>query len=79
MKNLKTNFATENLMTTNSSEAMEQLDNLIPAIVIVVVLYIPALILATISVIHKRRQSEAFIRQARRRILSDRLFLEPTL
>ncbi len=41
----------------------------IPAIVIVVVLYIPALILATISIVHKRRLSEAFIRQARRRTL----------
>ena len=43
-----------NLVTTNSSEALELLDNLIPAIVIVVVLYIPALILATISIVHKR-------------------------
>ena len=34
-----------------------------------VVLYIPALILATISIVHKRRLSEAFIRQARRRTL----------
>ena len=59
-----------NLVTTNSSEALELLDNLIPAIVIVVVLYIPALILATISIVHKRRLSEAFIRQARRRTLS---------
>ena len=50
-------------------EALELLDNLIPAIVIVVVLYIPALILATISIVHKRRLSEAFIRQARRRTL----------
>ena len=58
-----------NLVTTNSSEALELLDNLIPAIVIVVVLYIPALILATISIVHKRRLSEAFIRQARRRTL----------
>lgn len=49
-----------NLVTTNSSEALELLDNLIPAIVIVVVLYIPALILATISIVHKRRLSEAF-------------------
>ena len=35
-----------NLVTTNSSEAMELLDNLLPAIVTVVLLYIPALILA---------------------------------
>lgn len=40
-----------NLVTTNSSEALELLDNLIPAIVIVVLLYIPALAVATVSVI----------------------------
>ena len=44
-------------MTTNLSEALATKDNLIPAIVIVVVLYIPALILATISIVHKRRLS----------------------
>ena len=43
-----------NLVTTNSSEALELLDNLIPAIVIVVLLYIPALAMATVSVIKKR-------------------------
>lgn len=56
-----------NLVTTNSSEALELLDNLIPAIVLVVVLYIPALILATVSIIRKRKLSEAFIRRERRR------------
>lgn len=40
-----------NLVTTNSSEAMELLDNLLPAIVTVVILYIPALILGMISII----------------------------
>lgn len=38
-----------NLVTTNSSEAMELLGNLTPAIVVVVILYIPALVLATIQ------------------------------
>ena len=33
-----------NLVTTNPSEALELLDNLIPAIIIVVLLYIPALV-----------------------------------
>lgn len=56
-----------NLVTTNSSEALELLDNLIPAIIIVVVLYIPALILAMISVVKKRKLSENFLRRERKR------------
>ena len=56
-----------NLVTTNSSEALELLDNLIPAIVIVVLLYIPALILAAVSVIRKRKLPEPFIHRERRR------------
>ncbi|WP_308760153.1 lipid A phosphoethanolamine transferase [uncultured Bacteroides sp.] len=56
-----------NLVTTNSSEALELLDNLIPAIVLVVVLYIPALILAMMSIVRKRKLPEAFIRRERRR------------
>lgn len=56
-----------NLVTTNSSEALELLDNLIPAIVIVVVLYIPALVLAMISIVKKRKLSETFLRRERKR------------
>ena len=56
-----------NLLTTNSSEAMELLDNLIPSLVSVGILYIPALILATISIIKKRKLSPAFIRRERKR------------
>ena len=56
-----------NLVTTNSSEALELLDNLIPAIVIVVLLYIPALVLAMISIIRKRKLSDAFIHRQRKR------------
>ena len=56
-----------NLVTTNSSEAMELLDNLLPAIVTVVILYIPALILGMISIIRKRRLSVAFIHRERKR------------
>ena len=56
-----------NLVTTNSSEAMELLDNLLPAIATVVILYIPALILGMISIIRKRRLSVAFIRRERKR------------
>lgn len=55
-----------NLVTTNSSEALELLDNLIPAIVIVVLLYIPALVLAMISIIRKRKLSDAFIHRQRK-------------
>ena len=56
-----------NLATTNSSEALELLDNLIPAIVIVVVLYIPALIFAMTSIIRKRLLTVDFIRRERKR------------
>ena len=56
-----------NLVTTNSSEAMELLGNLTPAIVVVVILYIPALVLATISIVRKRMLSAAFIRRERKK------------
>ena len=56
-----------NLVTTNSSEAMELLDNLLPAIVTVVLLYIPALILGMISILRKRRLSVEFIRRERKK------------
>lgn len=56
-----------NLVTTNSSEAMELLDNLVPALVSVIILYIPALILAAISIIKKRKLSPEFIRRERKR------------
>jgi glucan phosphoethanolaminetransferase (alkaline phosphatase superfamily) len=56
-----------NLVTTNSSEAMELLDNLVPALVSVIILYIPALILAAISIIKKRKLSPEFIRRERKK------------
>lgn len=56
-----------NLATTNSSEAMELLDNLLPALVTIVILYIPALILGMISIVRKRRLSVDFIRRQRKR------------
>ena len=56
-----------NLVTTNSSEALELLDNMAPAIVLVVILYIPALALATTSIVRKRKLSEGFIHRERRR------------
>ena len=46
---------------------MELLDNLIPAIIIVVLLYIPALVLAAVAVSKKRKLSETFVRRERKR------------
>ncbi|MEY8707348.1 lipid A phosphoethanolamine transferase [Bacteroides faecichinchillae] len=56
-----------NLVTTNSSEALELLDNLIPAVIIVIVLYVPALVLGMISIVKKRRLSLEFIRRERKK------------
>ena len=56
-----------NLATTNSSEALELLDNLIPAVIIVIVLYVPALVLGMISIVKKRRLSIEFIHRERKR------------
>ncbi|WP_101542857.1 lipid A phosphoethanolamine transferase [Bacteroides cutis] len=55
-----------NLVTTNSSEALELLDNLIPAIIIVAILYIPALILAMVSIVKKKKLSENFLCRERK-------------
>lgn len=56
-----------NLVTTNSSEALELLDKLTPAIIAVVVLYVPALALGTVSIIRKRKLPVEFIRRERKR------------
>ena len=56
-----------NLVTTNSSEALELLDNLTPAIIAVIILYVPALILGTISIVRKRKLTAEFIRRERKR------------
>lgn len=58
-----------NLTTTNSGEAMELLDNLLPAIVLVILLYVPALVFAAASVAGKRKLSEEFYRRERIRAL----------
>ena len=44
-----------NLVTTNATEAMELLDNLVPAVAGVFILYIPALVLAFIAIRKKLR------------------------
>ena len=54
-----------NLITTNYGEAMELLDNLMPAITLVVLLYVPALIFATMSIIGKRKLSSVFLSRER--------------
>ena len=55
-----------NLVTTNPGEALELLDNLIPAIIIVVLLYIPALVLAAVAVSKKRKFSNVCSRERKR-------------
>ena len=49
------------------SRAMELLDNLLPALITIVILYIPALILGMISIVRKRMLSVRFIHRERRR------------
>ena len=46
-----------NLATTNLPNALELLDNLLPALITIVILYIPALILGMISIVRKRMLS----------------------
>lgn len=52
-----------NLFTTNSTEAMELLDKLIPSVVGVVVLYVPALVLGAMSIRSSRQLDTAFRRK----------------
>ena len=55
-----------NLVTTNPGEAMELLDNLIPAVGTVVLLYVPLLVLAALSWARRRSLAEGFRRRALR-------------
>lgn len=55
-----------NLVTTNPGEALELLDNLVPAIVTVVVVYIPVLVLGTCSLRRKETLEKSFLRRQRR-------------
>lgn len=56
-----------NLVTTNSSEAFELLDNLWPALILIVLLYVPPLIFAVSSIIHRRTLSDGFVHRGRKR------------
>ena len=55
-----------NLVTTNPGEALELLDNLIPAVAFVVVVYVPVLVLAVVSVRRKDRLPRSFMSFQRR-------------
>ncbi|MDE7475995.1 MAG: lipid A phosphoethanolamine transferase [Duncaniella sp.] len=52
-----------NLVTTNSSEVGELLGNLLPVISLVVILYVPSLIIASIFIHQKVRLSPVFLRK----------------
>lgn len=55
-----------NLATTNSGEAMELLDNLLPAVIGVFVVYIPTLVLGGISWAGNKKLEHSFIRRQRK-------------
>lgn len=55
-----------NLVTTNPGEAAELLNNLLPAVVGVIVVYLPLLVLASCSMKARRALPEAFVRAQRR-------------
>ncbi len=58
-----------NLVTTNSEEVMELLDNLLPAVVGVFVIYLPLLILAVIHIWKKHQISVSFQHHIRKWVM----------
>lgn len=58
-----------NIVTTNGGEAFELLGNLTPAIIMVILLYIPVLVAATVAIRRGIRQNRAFINRQRRMAL----------
>ena len=54
-----------NLVTTNPGEAMELLDNLLPAVIGVFVVYLPVLVLGVMSIIGKQVLPKPFIHNQR--------------
>lgn len=56
-----------NLLTTNSTEAMELLDKLLPAIIIVVLLYVPPLVLAIVAIVRRSELSPSFLNRKRKK------------
>ena len=59
-----------NLTTTNSGEALELLDNLLPAVIGVFVVYIPALVLGGFSWVRGNQLEYSFIRSQRKYALA---------
>lgn len=55
-----------NLVTTNPGEAMELLNNLVPAVATVFILYLPLLVLAAMSWARHRTEDVAFLKRVRR-------------
>lgn len=55
-----------NLVTTNPGEAMELLNNLVPAVATVFILYLPLLVLAAMSWARHRTEDKAFLKRVRR-------------
>ena len=55
-----------NLLTTNSGEAMELLDNLLPAVIGVFVVYLPTLALGIVSITGNKKLDQYFIYRQRR-------------
>lgn len=55
-----------NLVTTNSTEALELLDKLLPSVIGVCVLYLPTLALGVVSIRSKERLPDSFLRRNRR-------------
>ena len=55
-----------NLVTTNPGEVGELLGNLLPAVSFVVIVYVPVLVLAVVSIRRKDRLSRIFIHKQRR-------------
>ncbi len=54
-----------NLLTTNTSEAMELLDNLLPGLMFVVLVYVPLLVLAAISACKRLKLDRCFMHYTR--------------
>lgn len=55
-----------NLVTTNSGEAMELLDNLLPAVIGVFVVYLPTLVLGIVSITGNKKLDQYFIYRQRK-------------
>ena len=59
-----------NLVTTNPGEATELLDNLLPAVIGVIVVYLPLLVFAACSMKARRELPMTFVRKQRRHSLT---------